>query len=203
MRSTLGSVALIATLLTAPIFAQNRIAVAVNDPEFENLKSPEFEGTNPKKWDHKDWLEMEVEFEVEKIDPRDAKFVDRLSVRWYVAAQHPDPKNKKFILLEKEVRHINIPVGEKIFSSVYLSPSAVKRLSGGDRASEKVIKYVGGEILFNGSKVAEFSSKGQKPGWWQSGSLSRYDSIPLRSKNETPFHYFWWDRYAENEVNRR
>ena len=42
-----------------------------------------------------------------------------------------------------------------------------------------------------------------KPGWWVSGKLSRYDKIPLRNKNETPFKFLWWDRYLEIESERR
>lgn len=183
-------------------FGQNRIKVeAESQPAFEDLESPEF-GNSEKSWDPKDWLEMEIEFEVTLVDPKEAEFVDNLTVVWYVAAKDPDSNSRKFILLQKDVEHINIPVGEKLFSSVYLSPSAIVRLSGGDRAAENVVDRVGGEIRFNGNVVATFSSKGDKD-WWKSGELSRYDKIPLRSKNETPFHYFWWDRYAENKVERR
>lgn len=192
-----------ATLLLPSAYGQTQVKLECEDePSFEKLKSPDFSGTNPKKWDDKDWMEMEVEFEVTLTDPKDATFVDSLTVKWYVAAKNPDSSGGKWILLEKEVEHINIPVKEKLFSSVYLSPSAIMRLSGKDRAAENVIDRVGGEILFNGTRVGAFSSK-DKPGWWQSGGLSRYEKIPLRSKNETPFHYFWWDRYAENKVERR
>ncbi len=189
-------------LSTATLFGQARIAVEAEEPEFSELNSPEFGGTASKSWDKKDWLEMEVEFEVTKVDPASAKFVDNLTVKWYVAALDPDAKGKKYILLEKVVEHINVPVGEKMFSSVYLAPSAVMRLSGKDRATDKVIDRVGGEILFNGQKVASFSSKGDEA-WWQSPELSRYDKVPLRAKNETPFQYFWWDRFAENKVETR
>ncbi len=196
---------LLSIFLTSGLHAQSKVAVELDDPIFEELKSPEFGGNDSKKWDAKDWLEIEVEFEITNILPKDSKFVDNLTVKWYVAATDPDSKGKRYILLEKVVEHINVPVGEKVVTSVYLAPSAVLRLSGGDRAGEKVIETVGGEILFNGQKVAQFSSKGKvgSTPWWQSPNLSRYDKIPLRSKNETPFHYFWWDRYAENKVERR
>ncbi len=152
--------------------------------------------------DHKEWVEIEVEFTVTNVAPKTASFVDNLTIIWYVAAKSPEVGQKGYVLLEKEVEHINIPVEEAVYSSVYLSPAAIKRFSGKDRASEKVIDRIGGEILFNGKKVGEFSSK-EKPGWWRSNKLSRYDKIPLRSKDETPFKFFWWDRYAENKVERR
>ena len=183
--------------------AQNRIAIEVEDPEFGELSSPEFGGGASKSWDAKDWLEMEVEFEVTNVDPSTARFVDNLTVKWYVGIKSPAEGN---ILLEKVVEHINVPVGEAMFSSVYLSPSAVFRISDKDRADKGIVELVGGEILFNGQRVALFSSKGAvntSSPWWQSPNLSRYDKIPLRSKDETPFNYFWWDRYAENKVERR
>jgi len=186
--------------LASSAFSQSRILVEVEEPQFEELKSPDFAGAAKKKWDQKEWLEMEVEFQITKVDPATAKFVNNLTVKWYVAAENPEGKG--YILLEEEVEHINIPVGEAIYSSVYLAPSAILRLTGGDRAGKNAISRVGGEILFNGQKVAEFSSK-DKPGWWQSSSLARFDKFPLRGKHETPFHYFWWDRYAENKVERR
>jgi len=37
-------------------------------------------------------------------------------------------------------------------------------------------------------------SKGR---WWD--KLTPYKKIPLLNKNETPFKFFWWDRYAEIE----
>ncbi len=180
--------------------AQSKISVDVGDPAYEQLKSPDFKASNSKSWDKKDWLEIEVEFEIDKVAPADAKFADALTVKWYVVAKSPESKG--YVLMEKEVEHINIPVKGKVFSSVYLSPSSILRLSDNDRASEKVIERVGGEILFNGQRVGAFSSQGDA-GWWQSGSLSRYDKIPLLSKDETPFQYFWWDRYAEIKSEKR
>ena len=103
-------------------------------------------------------------------------------------------------------KHVNVPVGEDVYSSVYLSPTAVKRISGSDRAGKSILSHVGGEILVNGTQPVDksgyFASK-DKPGWWVSGKLSRYDKIPLRNKNETPFKFLWWDRYAEIDDERR
>lgn len=191
-------------LASSSLHAQTRIKLVDEKlkPDFEALLSPEFNSGNNdvKNWRPKSWLEMHVEFEIDLTDPKDSAFVDKITVKWYVAAK--DLTTKKYILMEKEVEHINVPVGEQLYTSIYLSPAAIMRLTGSDRASERVIERVGGEILYNGQRVGYFSSK-DKAGWWQSGELSRYDKIPLRSKNETPFHYFWWDKYAENKVERR
>ena len=130
------------------------------------------------------------------------KFIDRVTVKWYVAIDDPTGGTKP-VFIEKEVNHVNVPVDEDVYSSVYLSPAAVKRISGGTRAGKSIVKSVGGEILINGQQAHKgsgyFSSTG-KPGWWT--KLSRYDRIPLLNKNNTPFKFLWWDRYAEEKEER-
>jgi hypothetical protein len=40
----------------------------------------------------------------------------------------------------------------------------------------------------------------KKPFWTlASDNLSRTDKVPLLNKNETPFKFLWYDRYAEIE----
>ena len=179
--------------------------VDIDKPDFDNLQSPEVGGnTGKKNFKPKDWLEAEVKFKITASDAK-IKFVDRVTVKWYIAAKNPTPGGKGFVLLEKEINHTNVPVGEDVYSSVYLSPTAVKRISGSERAGKSILSHVGGELLINGSKPERnsgyFTSKG-KVGWWVSGKLARYDKIPLRNKNETPFKFLWWDRYAEIEERR-
>lgn len=187
----------------SPLMAQAG-KVKLDDPKFDNLPSPEFSGVGNKKFKPKDWLEVEVKFKIDMPRGYEQKFVDRVTVKWYVAIADP-AGGKKTVYLEKEINHVNVPVGEDVYSSVYLSPAAIKRISGRDRAGKSVVKSVGGEILINGQAAVNkgggfFSSTG-KPGWWT--KISRYDRIPLLNKNDTPFKFLWWDRYAEIEPVRR
>lgn len=175
----------------------------IDDPSFDSLESPDIGGnTGVKKFTAGEWLEAEVNFKIEASDKK-ALFVDNVTVKWYFAVENPDGKG--FLLLSKEVEHINVPVGEEIYTSVYLSPTSVKRLSGGDRASKNILSHVGGEILVNGvvpvKQSGQFTSK-DKPGWWNAAGLSAYDKIPLLNKDETPFKFLWWDRYAEIKAPR-
>ncbi len=166
-------------------------------PSFEGLSSPNFNVSGSKPFKPKEWLEMEASFKVLMAPMPPSQTAERIMVKWYVAVQHPEKKGA-FLLLTKDITHVNIPLDEEIFSSVYLSPASIKRLTGSDRAAKNVVEMVGFEILVNGEKVAQETSKGQ-PGWWQSTSdnLSRSDSVPLLNKLETPFATLWWDRYAE------
>lgn len=188
--------------LTSPLMAQAG-KVTLDKPEFDDLPSPNFAGnTGEKNFKPKDWLEVEVKFKVEMPRSYKEKFVDRVTVKWYVAIDDP-AGGRKAVYIEKEINHVNVPVGEDIYSSVYLSPSAILRISGSENAGKRVVKSVGGEILVNGQaavdKTGLFSSTGN-PGWWL--QISRYDKIPLLNKNDTPFKALWWDRYAEIEERR-
>jgi len=187
-------------------FAMAQYKVDIEKPEIVEIKSPNLGGDSAKKnFKPKDWMEMEVKFKIEAKD-RKKLFADKVVVKWYVAAKAPEGQGKGYIMIEKEVTHVNVPIGEDIYVSVYLSPNSIKRLTGNDRISKSDINDVGGEILIDGQQPVGdkkgYFSMNKKPGWWTSGSLSRFDKIPLLNKNETPFKILWYGRYAEIEEKR-
>jgi hypothetical protein len=113
-----------------------------------------------------------------------------------------NPDSKGVIKLSKTINHINVPVDEEIFSSVYMSPANLKRLTGKDKAGKSAVKAVGIEVLVDGVKVGQGTVK-EREGWWNAGSLSdQSDKFPLLNKDETPFAMLWWDRYAEIQKER-
>lgn len=178
-----------------------QVRVKADDPNYEDLESPEFGGnTGTKKFKPKTWLEAEVKLKVEAGRGFDKKFLERVNVKWYVAIENPDGKGTS--LLEKDVTYINVPIDEDVFASVYLSPGAILRITGSDRAGRSNVKAVAGVVTYNGAKVGEFNSMGKQE-WWTAGSLSRNNSIPLLAKSETPFKFIWFDRYMEEEPPRR
>jgi len=181
---------------TASVSAEAKFKV--DKPDFDDLPSPAL-GGGKKRFTPKDWLEVEVAFEIKDVRPvaKDG-FVDQVEIRWYVAVENPGGKG--YWLLEKQVTHVNIEIGEKIYASIYLSPSAVKRLSGGERAGKSIVWGVGGEITINGT-TETFNSTSKKE-FWKAASLSRTDKVPLLNKDETPFANMWWDRYAEIQKRR-
>ncbi len=184
---------------TSSVCAQAKMKV--DKPEFDDLKSPDLGGGGKKNFTGKDWLEVEVKFNVADVRPvsKDG-FVDQVEIRWYVAVENPGGEG--FWLLEKQVTHVNIELGEDFYASVYLSPASVKRLSGRDRASKSIVWGVAGEITVAGT-TESFNSQPSKKEWWKAGSLSRTDKVPLLNKDETPFKALWWDRYAEIKQDRR
>jgi len=180
------------------------IKVSVDKPEFVALESPEFATNNTKNWRPKDWLEIEVKFAVTDVLPKIPadKTLPAVTIKWFVAIQDPSVKGKKYLRLERAIKHVNIPIGEEVYTSIYLSPSSVRRLSGGgDRADAGIIWGVGGEVIYKDRIIASFTNKNDRtkdgrPFWYDAG-LSASNTVPLRNKNETPFINFWYDRYAE------
>jgi hypothetical protein len=189
---------IITGLSMGSVFGQTA-AVLGGKPAFEDLQSPEFSGGKQKPFKPKDWLEIETKLKISMGAGSKARVCEKLVVKWYVAVKNPDPsKSGTLLLLTKDVEHMNVPLEEEIYCSVYLSPVSIKRLTGFDRAGKNAVDYVGYEVLVNGEKVLQETSKG-RPGWWNAASdkISRSDSVPLLNKNETPFRAMWWDRYAE------
>lgn len=199
--SNLLSLSCLLALLTTSTQAQVQVA-DIDKPNFESLSSPDFGGRNSKKFRPKDWLEIEAAMKIPAQNRQQTVigFIDKVQVKWYLAMK--DEAVDKTVLLTKDITHVNVPVDEEVFSSVYLSPNTLTRLTGSDKARKGSVIAVALEVLVNGVKVGEATSDLQS-GWWTSANLSRGDQFPLSNKNETPFKNFWWDRYAEIEPERR
>jgi len=186
-----------AVLILSPCAAFGEAKVVAEKPKFDNLQSPEFGGAKNKPFKPKEWLEIEAKMKVLMSPEPKSKTCDRLTVKWYVAVKNPD-KPGTFLKLTKEVEHVNIPLNEEVFCSVYLSPASIVRLTGADRASKAVVKFVGYEVLIDGKVLVSETDKGENK-WWAAASNNIADSttVPVLSKPETPFANMWWDRYAE------
>lgn len=192
---TVISCAAIGFISTTAANAQ-KFDVKGDKPKFEDLRSPDL-GEAKSGFKPKEWLEIEAKVKIDMSPVPRSKTADRILVKWYVAVENPD-KQGTYLLLTRDVTHVNIPLGEDVYCSVYLSPSSVRRLTGGDRAGKSMVYAVGYEVLVNGVKLAAETSN-LKVDWWNTSSdkISRSDTVPLLNKNETAVAHMWWDRYAE------
>ncbi|MCX6875743.1 MAG: hypothetical protein NTW21_18330 [Verrucomicrobia bacterium] len=186
-----------AAVLWSPCAALGAAKVEADKPKFDYLMSPEFSGGKSKPFKPKGWLEVETKLKVAVRPEPKSKTCDRLTVKWYVAVENPD-KPTTYLKLTKEVEHVNIPLDEDVYVSIYLSPASIRRLTGFDRATKNAVKYVGFEVIIDGKVEASETDKGE-PKWWTkpSDKISDSETVPLLSKAETPFAQMWWDRYAE------
>lgn len=200
---SVAALAVMTALTIGTSFGQAARVIA-EKPTFDDLPSPQFSGAGKDKgFKPKNWLEIEVKLKVSLAPIPASKTCDRITVKWYLAVKDPD-KAGKMLLFSKDVDYVNIPLDEDVFCSVYLSPASLRRITGSDRAGKNAVDYVGYEVMVNGEKKAEESSKG-KAGWWntESDKISRSEAVPLLNKMETPFADMWWDRYAEVSVERK
>jgi len=199
-----SAVAVTASLAFSASAVAQAVKVTSEKPSFEDLPSPtDFGGAKSKSFKQKDWLEVETKLKFQMAPSPKSMTLERMTVKWYIAVKNPE-KSGTFLLLTKDIEYVNIALEEDVFSSVYLSPASIKRLTGSDRAGKSSVEYVGFEVLVNGEKLASDTNKGQV-GWWNAASdkISRTDTVPLLSKKETPFSVMWWDRYAEEAPVRR
>ena len=175
--------------------------VEVKKPVINSLGSPDFPNVSGarKRFKSKDWLEIEVEIKVDKkLKKGDIPFIEELGVDWYIAIDDPKSPGKK-LLLSKQIDYINVPLKEKVMVSAYLSPTSLKLLTGKDRVVPSEISAAAAVISIDGEEVEVANNF--KPKWWESESLSQDTSVPLLSKDETPFRFHWWDLYAEAKPN--
>lgn len=164
--------------------------VKVADIAFDAQKTPNFQAGDVKSKDipnPRDWLEMEVEFEVN--GPRDAVVKDLL-FRYYVGFRDKSGTPR---VLTGDVKHINIVTGEKSFSAAYVAPATLGEITGDFRKFQpNSVEAVGVEVYYNGVIVGGTSTKGK---FWEAIS----PSPGVLGKAETPFALLWIDRYAEVE----
>jgi len=189
---------LVALSAALSVTAFGQAKIDVGSPKFDELQSPNLGGGNGKNFKPKDWLEIEVKLKVGKVVPEHKDgYVDALDVKWFIIVKAQDRKTYR---LEKTVKHVNIPIGEEIFTSIYLSPNTLKRITGKDKAGKGDVEAVGGEVHYNGAMARDgFFQHGARKGWWtkEMKGVITTEKFPLLNKDETPFKLFWHDRYAE------
>lgn len=196
---TLFTALVVAGLFSASLDAQQQLQLKVGDvnvksPEYDAQKTPSFQAGDVKMKNipnPRDWLEIEVEFEVK--GPRNAVVKDLL-FRYYVGFRDTQGNPR---VLTGDVKHINIVCGEKTFSSAYVAPAVLGEITGDFRRFQpSSVEAVGVEVYYNGVIVGGTTTKGK---FWES-----ITSGPgVLGKADTPFALLWIDRYAEVERGAR
>lgn len=181
--------------LAVSAYAQQQVmvkpgGVKIKGVEKQAQKTPNFQagGVDTKKIPNpREWLEIEVEFEVDGASPRDG-VLPELLFRYYVGMKDERGNN---IALTGDANYINVIAGEEYYSAMYVPPSTLGRITGEFRRfNVNSVLAVGVEIYYNGVLVGKESSAGD---FWtkmptQAGVLSR---------EKTPFSLLWIDRYPE------
>ncbi len=173
-------------------------SVDVKKVEVEVQKTPQFQagGVNDKNIPNpRDWLEVEVEFEVDARAPDNA-VVGELLFRYYIGFKDQSGNGRT---ITGDVKHKNVMIGEEAYSAVYVSPNTLGEITGEYRNFQPSdVAAVGVEIFYNGVLVGGNSSlSGTKAKFWEATGTGP----GILSKHETPFALLWIDRYADVDKN--
>src|SRR5690606_13935757 len=106
--------ALLGMVAVAPMqsAAQGAAKANVDKFAFEALPSPEVNVGRGKSFKPKDWLEIEAKVLVQAAPVPPSGFLDRLTVKWFVAVKNPEGGGNTMALLTKDVNYVNVPVDE-------------------------------------------------------------------------------------------
>lgn len=167
----------------------------------QSMDSPTIQAqTKDMRFKPKAWAYLEAAIKVDARDTVTKKaplFLNDLKVKFYVAVKTPaDERPIGALLLTKEITYVNVPVGETFYVCVFLAPSSVKRLTGGDSVLVSLFEKTGVSISYGEQNIYP-DSKSKKKQWWESEKLIPSGNYPLLSKNQTPFMMLWYDRYPE------
>lgn len=172
--------------------------VKVEALELEIQQTPQFQagGLKDKNIPNpRDWLELEIEFEVDVRAP-DNTVLPELLVKYYVGFKDQSGNGRT---LTGQVIHKNVLVGEETFSAAYISPDTLGEVTGEYRnfQASDVAGY-GVEIFYNGVLVGLKSSlSGASQKFWEKTGTTE----GVLPKHETPFELLWIDRYADVKKN--
>jgi hypothetical protein len=175
------------TLCAAAIFtvsanAQAPAVVTARDIKIDKISpavntSPEFtvRNTTDKRAEYLKWLEIEVEFTVDRVE-----LVDELTFEYLVEINGR--------LCPGEITHVNIPKGKR-YSVMYVSPRSIDRLTNNKPLNAGMIGNMWVKVKKQGQVLTEKSL--------QTGTPKNLQQFPglLVPKSETPFQVLWWDRY--------
>lgn len=194
-------------VLSPIIHAQEPIRLQPGDVPIKDVsiivqRTPEFQAGNvtDKRIERpREWLELEVEFEVkpkQRVE-KNAVLDREVTIRYYAGFKNAS-KNDEPIVLVGEAKHINVLVGEKVYSAAYIPPSTVGKMTGNYRSSDDgAVVAHGVEILYNGQVVGLWASDGKRtdPFWRKLPS----QGSAILSRDKTPFNLLWIDRYPESK----
>jgi len=199
LRSTLlsfvagGSFLLLPSVTTLSAQSNSEFVIAKIDPQIVTTPLVSYSMGDQKASRSKNWMEIEVSFSWQPLQPTD-KFADDIDFNYYVLLANRSAAFPQGTLLSGLVTHTSIPAKQNDLKSVmYLSPRTLERFFDGKIPSSvsAAIVDIGVTISRQGQIVAEKSLKGTGAWWPQFQQTPGY----LLNKSETPFASLYWDYY--------
>jgi hypothetical protein len=154
-------------------------SIKLGKVEITAPSTPEYQvtGGQNKRYKLGKWIEIEIKYETIPAE------IDELTFKFTALIE-----NK---LLDGEVTYVNIGKGNEHYASIYISPKAIEKLTGGKPLSPASIGNVWVEVNKAGQVLGKEAYKnGAQP------NLPRVTGM-LLNKNQTPFAPLFYDRYEE------
>ncbi len=153
------------------------------------------------------WLEIDVNFERDKISEEAPKYSEDLTVEFYIllnnAALNPD---KQPTLLTGTTTISDVPYGKGLHTAAFVSPQTMGRYFDGKppASAQQALVDVGVSISDSTGLVAIASSKSadvakQGKGWWDSDAGMTKVTGRVLEKSQTPFAPMAWDYFVPSK----
>lgn len=182
---SLALVLLSLAALGSSAFAQVPVSpqsIKLGKVEVSAPKTPEYQvtGGQNKRYKLGTWLEFEISYDTipEEIDELTFKFTAQVEKK----------------LLDGEVTYVNIAKGKDHYASVYISPKAIEKLTGGKPLTPAAIENVWVQVTHQGLDLTN-----GKPVAFKPGPIPNAQHLTglILNKNQTPFAPLYYDRYEE------
>lgn len=181
----------------APAGEPLRVKAKIKRVNIQEQLTPQISagGVKEKRWRPKNWIETDVEFEIEipAADGGSKGSYGSLQMNIYLALQQMSKDGKRQVA-KVELNLVNVPAREVCHALAYMSPASLKMIFQKDIVTASTdIQGWGVEIMAEGQRIAADSSLGKEP-WWE----TKKDALNILSgvlvhKSKTPFGIFFGD----------
>ena len=172
---------------------------------FEMQQTPEYSVSGPKakRTSPLEWLEIEVELDLETKDK--SGYIDQLDAEFYVGVKDSNDGGKPLLLSGKIVFTEVRALEKKAWLSAYISPAALAKTTGKSKPSKADLEAVAVTISGPGLRAPITESIGvtykKEAPWFNSAALKKQEGLIL-AKSKTPFAPLWTDRYPLTKDER-
>ncbi|QQL44518.1 Amuc_1102 family pilus-like protein [Sulfuriroseicoccus oceanibius] len=187
------------------VSAQVQHKVEVKKVEVEMQQTPRYAAAGPrdKRWDQLEWLEIEVELDVDSR--AETKVIPELTATFYVALPNEADRAARYVMLSDSITFTNIRAGsKKAYLVAYVDPDTLARFVGKDKPSKGDVQSVGVTVTapnISMSKPKDLFASTKGGEWWKKWSDPRESGL-IRAKGNTPFALLWYDRYPQTRQER-
>lgn len=201
LRFLLSVVAVATVGLAGQAQAQIQHQIRSAKVSYEMQQTPDFSVSGPKskRINPLDWLEVEVELDLETVNK--SGYIDQLDAEFFIGVRDTNEGGKPTLLTGKisfvEVRAIE----KKAWLSAYISPASLAKTTGKTKPGKADIEAVAVRITGAGLRAPITETVNGREGWFNDAALKRLDGLVL-SKPKTPFAPLWTDRYPLTKEDR-